>query len=323
MNNSKETYLEIFHSIDFNEIKKHPNILIAANFWEEERFRAAKVCYRLMREIDDMIDDYKSVNPGISKNAGMEFKDIIRVWMNKFRKNGAGFNNTQLTEMFNAFKIPVWPFREFAESMNFDIDHSGFSTLQQFIDYSQGASVAPASVFVHLCGVKKKNHNYYKPDFNVRKAATPCAMFSYIVHIIRDFQIDQKNNLNYFAGDMLRKFEISESDLRYMANDGKVNENFREMAGEYMALAEQYMNKTCRIIREIWPLLDERYRLSLLIIFNLYRLAFEKIDIKNGNFTQVELEPSASEIRERVLKVISEFDPEYYRDKIFMATQPD
>ena len=37
----------------------------------------------------------------------------------------------------------------------------------------------------------------------LRSAATPCAMFSYLVHIIRDFQKDQQNNLNYFADDVM------------------------------------------------------------------------------------------------------------------------
>ena len=51
----------IIKNIDFNAIKDHPNILIAAGFWEEERFDAAKICYKFMRKIDDLIDDRKAL----------------------------------------------------------------------------------------------------------------------------------------------------------------------------------------------------------------------------------------------------------------------
>ena len=40
----KTLLVDIFNSIDFEEITDHPNILIAAHFWDEERYEAVKVC---------------------------------------------------------------------------------------------------------------------------------------------------------------------------------------------------------------------------------------------------------------------------------------
>ena len=45
----------IISNIDFENIQKHPNILIAASFWDEKRYHAAKVCYKFMRMIDDLL----------------------------------------------------------------------------------------------------------------------------------------------------------------------------------------------------------------------------------------------------------------------------
>ena len=59
-NSQREQFIKIFNSIDFNKIVDHPNILIAANFWDEDRYCAAKTCYRFMRTIDDLIDNYKA-----------------------------------------------------------------------------------------------------------------------------------------------------------------------------------------------------------------------------------------------------------------------
>jgi hypothetical protein len=38
MNAQTDKFVEIFNTIDYYKIKDHPNILIAANFWEEGRF---------------------------------------------------------------------------------------------------------------------------------------------------------------------------------------------------------------------------------------------------------------------------------------------
>ena len=65
------------------------------------------------------------------------------------------------------------------------------------------------------------------------------------------------------------------------------------MIREYYNLAEEYRQKTAAIIQKIGPTLEPPYRLSLQIIFNLYLLVFEKIDVENGRFTARELTPHA------------------------------
>jgi hypothetical protein len=55
-------------------------------------------------------------------------------------------------------------------------------------------------------------------------------------------------------------------------------------------------------------LLEPRCQLSLEIIFALYLMVFERIDIENGTFTSKELNPTWQEIKERVGQVIERFD---------------
>ncbi|HLF33151.1 MAG TPA: squalene/phytoene synthase family protein [Cyclobacteriaceae bacterium] len=310
MNDTREIFLDKLESIDFKEIDKHPNILIAARFWEEERYYAAKTCYKFMRSVDDMIDDHKSAYNQIGKNDQFKFEEAVIQWILNIRNRlenpdtGDEFSNT-----IQKFGIPLWPFEDFARSMVYDIHHDGFRNLSAFLEYSQGASVAPASVFVHLCGISDNSGGYLEPEFDVREAATPCAMFSYLVHIIRDFQKDQLANLNYFADEEMERNGLTRKDLRNMALDATVNNGFRAMISGYYLLADDYRKKTQEMIRKISPLMKPRYQLSLDIIFSLYLMVFERIDIKRGNFTKEELEPSAEEIRARVQKTILEFQP--------------
>ena len=283
MNPDKELFLSIFNSIDFRSIKDHPNILIAARFWEDERYCAASTCYKFMRTIDDLIDDHKAANRMIAPDERTEFAANVKDWL-KMVISSEDCNPLQkeLSEVMERFRIPLWPLEAFAKSMIFDINNDGFATLDAFLEYSQGASVAPASIFVHLNGLTEKNGEYGDPQFNVKESATPCAIFSYLVHIIRDFQKDQLNNLSYFADDMIEKHRMTRNDLKDIALGHPVNENFRSLVGDYYSLADQYRLKTYEIINKIRPLLEPRYQLSLEVIFELYLMVFERIDIKIG-----------------------------------------
>ena len=195
----------------------------------------------------------------------------------------------------------------FAKSMIYDINNDGFPTLEAFLDYARGASVAPASIFVHLIGLTRKEGKNDVPPFDVIAVATPCAIFSYLVHIIRDFQKDQLANLSYFADDLILKHTLTRQKLHEFAEGRPVNENFRRMIGEYYRLADHYRLATYDVMQQIRPLLEPCYQLSLEIIFNLYLLVFEKIDPENSRFTTEELDPSPEENRERVLRTIMNF----------------
>ncbi|MCU0456112.1 MAG: squalene/phytoene synthase family protein [Bacteroidales bacterium] len=308
MNSGGNQFLDIFNSIDFNSIVDHPNILIAARFWEDERYDAARVCYKLMRSIDDLIDNYKADNKVIAPGERTRFAGDVNGWLEKIRASAVNDPLVKgLSECMDKFRIPIWPLETFAKSMLYDIDHDGFATMYDFLEYSQGASVAPASIFVHLNSISKKNGKFELPSFDVREAATPCAIFSYLVHIIRDFQKDQLNNLNYFADDLIKKNNLSRKELRSFSEGRPVSEGFRNMVKEYYSLADEYRVKTLRTIERISPFLEPRYQLSLHIIFSLYEMVFERIDVANGSFTTEDLNPTPEETRERVYQTIVRF----------------
>jgi phytoene/squalene synthetase len=308
MISQKDKFLEIYHSINFEQIKDHPNILIAANFWDNDRFCAAKICYKFMRAIDDMIDNYKAKNKFIEPGERKKFIANVDDWL-KMIIISKECNSLQeeLKETIEKFRIPLWPMEVFAKSMIYDINNDGFPTLDIFLEYSTGASVAPASVFVHLNGLQTLNGRYEPPQFDVKWASTPCAIFSYLVHIIRDFQKDQLNNLTYFADELIVKYGLNRKILHEFAGGKHVNNNFRSLIKHYYLLADEYRIKTYNIIKEIRPLLEPRYQLSLEIIFDLYLMVFERIDAKSGRFTTEELNPTPEETKERVYNVIMNF----------------
>ncbi len=302
---TREEFIALFESIDFEKIIDHPNILIAANFWDAERYQAARACYRFMRTLDDLIDNHKAEYKGIAVEERDSFKGKIDQWMGMIREGNdlEPFSNG-LTKTIKRFRIPLWALESFAESMLYDINNDGFATLGDFVQYAGGASVAPASIFVHLAGLQVNEGVYTDPPFNVRRTASPCAMFSYFVHIIRDFRKDQLNNLSYFADDVMSRYDLTRADLKNIAHGAHVSDGFRDMMGEYYRIADGYRISTLKVITEVCPLLEPRYRLSLEIIFDLYMMVFERIDPERGSFSTEELNPTPAETRERVKRVI-------------------
>lgn len=302
---TRDQFTAIFESIDFEKIIDHPNILIAANFWDNERYCAARTCYRFMRALDDLIDNHKAEHRGIRANERESFASDIRQWMGMLEKplSSSPFNN-ELGYTVERFRIPLWSLEVFAESMLYDVTHDGFATLGDFIKYSGGASVAPASIFVHLAGLQEQDGIYLDPPFDVRSTAEPCAMFSYFVHIIRDFRKDHLNNLSYFADEVMEKHGLTRADMSAMARGASLTAGFRAMMREYLSLADRYRIETLKVMEQVCPLMEPRYRLSLEIIFELYMMVFERIDPDRGTFSTEELNPTPAETRERVRRVI-------------------
>lgn len=288
-------------NIDIDQISKHPNILIAASFWDKERFDAAKVCYKFMRHIDDLIDDHKANNISIAECEKEAFTDQVNKWIECLTQNTKQDPFIEeVVETIEKFNIPLHLFHSFARSMIYDIHNDGFPTYHSFIEYAEGASIAPASVFVHLCCLNEDYTGYVLPGMNLREVSRPCALFSYIVHIIRDFEKDYKENLVYFGRDLLEKYNLSENDLFNVAHGNSMNGGFRDMIGEYCTYAEYHKRKTMKEIEKLSSFLEPKYLLSLNMIYQLYLFVFNRIDIINGSFLSKELNPTKEELKEQI-----------------------
>jgi len=309
MDTSQQFYIDILNRIPIEKISDHPNILVAAGFWDEERYHAAKTCYAFMRKIDDLIDDYKARHQGIGEKEKAMFLRKAEGWLSMVQspRRNSPFQK-ELISVIRKFNIPLWPMENFARSMVYDINNNGFPTIGSFIDYSEGATVSPSAIFVHLCGIRNKDGIWHDPLFNVREISRPCAIFSYLVHIIRDFQKDQMNNLSYFADDRITANGLTRSGMRLIAEGAPIPEGFRNLMKEYYDLADDYRKQTWQVLDQLKGLVEPRYYLSLLIIFNLYLMVFERINIEKGLFTASELNPGSREIYDRVYRTISNFN---------------
>jgi phytoene/squalene synthetase len=294
--------------LDFRQVLKNPILDIAACLWEDERYDAFKTCYLSMRAIDDLVDGVKSQGGTLSEAERGHLASRIKEWVRAI-EDGQHNDDYQrrLAETLKRFRIPLWPWRKLAESMIYDIYHNGFSTFQDFLAYSEGAAVAPGSVFTFLCGVRKVDGEYRPPPFDVQEVSRSTALYCYLVHIIRDFQKDQNENLNYFSDDLMAEYGLNASKLKEVAAGGEVSAGLRSLMGRYVKLAEGYGRESRDALEKIGPHLEPRYLLSLEVLHSLYDQILERIDVLHGSYTAAELNPSPEEIDERIRDTISSF----------------
>jgi phytoene/squalene synthetase len=263
-----------------------------------------------MRAIDDMIDDVKSQGLTPSEAEKKHLASRVNEWVHTI-EDGPHNDDYQrgLAETMKRFRIPLWPWRKLAESMIYDIYHNGFATFQDFLTYSEGAAVAPGSVFTFLCGIRKADGQYHPPPFDAHEVSRSTALYCYLIHIIRDFQKDQNQNLNYFSDDLMTEYGLNTTNLKDIAAGGEVTPGLRGLMGRYVKLAKGYGQESREALEKITPHLEPRYLLSFNVLHSLYDQILERVDVHHGSFTANELNPSPEEIDERIMETISSFKP--------------
>ncbi len=304
------TRLDFALELDFSQILTNPILDIAARIWDHDRYEAFRICYRSMRRIDDLVDHRKAGAGTIAPAEARVMESMIADWLASVRK-GLGEDDYQkeFLKTCTHFLLPLWPWERLCHAMVYDLHHNGFATFTKFLRYVEGAAVAPAAVFMHLCGITRNGSAYAPPRFDIRRVSRPLALFSYLVHIMRDFEKDQNSALNYFPDALLTRHGLTVAELRSIAASQTPTPRFRSLMTHYKQIAERYRREARAVMDATLPLLEPRYQLSWELIYNLYFQIFERIDPERGLFTAPALNPSPNEVQTRIQQTIDRFVP--------------
>ena len=293
---------------DFDSLLSNPILDIAAQSWHADRYEAFRTCYRSMRWIDDLVDKRRATGEAISEEEAEHLEAQMNAWVDDLASGGAADGlAADVQEQILRFQIPLWPWKRLAKAMIYDLRHNGFDTFLTFRRYCEGAAIAPAAVFVHLCGLSSNGHQITDPSFNVVKAARPLALFSYLVHIMRDLKKDQEEGLNYFPDSVLSESSMTSGSLRQRVYDQDADDSYANLIATYLKTAHHYRCRAAVQLREIARHLQPRYRLSLQMVYELYAQIFELIDLEPDGPLTGELGLNGTMIRHRIDMVSSRF----------------
>ncbi|MCH9031473.1 MAG: squalene/phytoene synthase family protein [candidate division Zixibacteria bacterium] len=281
---------------------KNPILHIAASFWEEDRLDAFKVCYDSMRSVDDLVDNLKSSGAFSDPSVRERTSAKIRKWVADPGTLGEKADSGTFKRTIAEFKIPFYPWTRLAKAMEYDVHHERFESMGKFLKYTRGAAVAPATVFLHLISLTRNGSVYQPGARELRPIARPLAVFSYMVHIMRDFRADTHGDLDYFPIRFKKEFNVTDLDISRAA-DGDQSRNFDAMVKRYWSVALRYFKRARReadiFSRELQP----RYKFSLGLIQSMYELIFRRFEENNFQLDpdKINLDSSAAlEVTQRL-----------------------
>ena len=157
--------------------------------------------YCAMRAIDDEVDEgFLRLDAVRRRACRRAMAARLNAWRRhasaaacgRYRGGGAGDHHTIFTAMNATIGQSVLgpePFAALARAMGRDVEERQLAGWGDFLDYAEGAAVAPAAVFVFILACQAQT--------GALRLARPCAdyvrhlaLFSYLVHILRDLRGD-------------------------------------------------------------------------------------------------------------------------------------
>ena len=219
--------------------------------------KAMCAIYAFMRYCDDLSDD-----PGASRAAidrwRAEMEDALEgrftghpVW--------PAFHHT-----VRRFGIPHDYFREMIDGVSSDLVPRRIETFDELYHYCYQVASVVGLTTIHIFG------------FDTRSAlplAEKCGVAFQLTNILRDIREDAERERVYLPAEDLRRFGVSEADLRA----GNRNENFLRMMRFEAARARAYYSESQPLLDLIHP----RSRPSLWALVSIYSRLLERIERSN------------------------------------------
>jgi len=219
--------------------------------------KAMCAIYAFMRYCDDLSDE-----PGASKAAVDGWRaDLEEALEGRFTDHPVwpAFHHT-----VRRFGIPHEYFRQMIDGIESDLEPRRLETFEELYLYCYRVASVVGLTIIHIFG------------FDTRSAlplAEKCGVAFQLTNILRDIQEDAALGRIYIPAEDLRRFGVTDEDLR----TGKRSPEFLELMRFEAARARAYYNESLPLLELIHP----RSRSSLWALISIYSRLLERIVSKN------------------------------------------
>ncbi len=219
--------------------------------------KAMCAIYAFMRHSDDLSDE-----PGATRAA-------LEGWRSEMEAALEGrFSGHPVWPAFHhtvrRFGIPHQYFREMIDGVVSDLDRRRFETFAELYRYCYQVASVVGLTAIHIFGFDTPS---------ALPLAERCGVAFQLTNILRDIREDAESGRLYLPGEDLRRFGVTEEDLRA----GHRTEAFVEMMRFEAARARAYYHDSAPLLDLIHP----RSRPSLLALISIYARLLERIEQAN------------------------------------------
>jgi phytoene synthase len=269
------------------------NLFRAAQYLAAKpRYHLFTATYAAMRVVDDAVDVDFLGKPAEERERqrGSALSGIDR-WLRQVEDAAAGtleLGETALepgifmvlSRYLPESDLTLEPWRALASSMRHDVLETQLSSWDDFLAYCEGASVAPASVFIYILACRLEGGWRTSLSLPMPPAdyARAMALFCYVVHILRDLPKDARRTgqLVTIPRDVLAEAGLTlEPFCRAVRDDdlASIAPVLRVLLGH----ATRYGDEARATIERLSGFLGRREQRILWVLFHWYRSTFETV----------------------------------------------
>jgi phytoene/squalene synthetase len=214
------------------------NAFIASQFLDDRaRYDAFVAMYAVMRLVDDFIDDVPDkLRLSESKRARLMAEldrwesRIVAAYDDRPSSNPI---DVALAAAARTFPVPIKVWLNFMDAMRFDVDHSRFQDFPQFLEYAEGATVAPTVIGIYLLTAERDaSGQYLVRNFDFETCGRELGLFAYLAHILRDVAEDMRvgaTGLVYLSLADMQAHGLDEHEVRTMIERGDGDARWRAL----------------------------------------------------------------------------------------------
>jgi phytoene synthase len=268
--------------------KDRSNLYVTSQFFEDRaRYDAFIAMYAVMRLVDDLVDnvpDKSKAPPSVVQGLHAE----LDRWEQRIRnaydgKPGRDSVDIGLAAAALTFPVPLQVWLNFLDAMRFDVENPRFEDFQQFLEYGEGATVAPTVIYVFLLTAQKDADGVYRVhDFDFETCGRELGLFAYLAHILRDVKEDMAvgdTGLVYLSRRDLADHGLDEAALRSMLKAGVGDDRWSALVKTLGARARAMEEKGAAMAQDRFPLMDRDCAFILCLIITVYNELLRRIEL--------------------------------------------
>jgi phytoene synthase len=207
------------------------------------------------RAVDDAVDEPGTADP----------QALLDGWRREIDRCFAGApqtpQGTAVQPLITRFGLPRRPFEDLVDGVEMDLRVSRYETFETLYEYCWRVASSVGLICLEIFG-------YTRPES--REYAVTLGIALQLTNIVRDVRVDLERGRIYLPQDDLRRFGVTESDLR----DGRVTPPVRQLLAHGCARAREYY----RAAEGLLPRQDARSLVAAEIMRGIYRAILDRIE---------------------------------------------
>lgn len=273
--------------------------LTSCYFADRERFQAFCGLYALMRVIDDRVDAITD-RTALAPDERDREHGVIDAWASSFIQATEGLEVSRQdlfacetadapalleasSRSMRLFPVPLSLWQSFFRAMHADVDQARFGTYAEFLDYTEGASVAPTTIYLYLLAAQRQGDGPYlvPSGFELIECGRHLGTFAYLAHILRDLAEDLEatsQGLVYVSLEDLAAFGLDEAALREDLARKEARPELRDLVAALAARSREHLEAGRAMLQPLAGRLTPDCAFILELIVGLYDEILRRIE---------------------------------------------